>query len=232
MVRVGCISIPIFIWSALNFHRIVSSIEQWCIRNSSTLKTVDARSICLKKRLQEEEENKNWQGRKMTKKSERIVFKRSMLKPKLARWFTPELNMYDTKSYPSQQRRKKTYRYIQLVLNLFTILFVHKMWWSIKRFQCNWKERVSRCTVVHIKLSIFSWDPCDFWCCLSIFSHSLIFLYALVSPFRREIFFSYNFCNRFHGNGTFIHSILKMERKHVSRIAFLVYFTSYLMFVP
>lgn len=42
---------------------------------------------------------------------------------------------------------------------------------------------------------------------------------------------SYNFCNRFYGNGTFIHSILKMERKHVSRMAFLVYFTSYFMFV-
>lgn len=63
----------------------------------------------------------------------------------------------------------------------------------------------------------------------SLFISSFVRLFLAVS--KRDFLFVQYFCNGCHGDRTFIHSILKMERKHVSRIAFLVYFTSYFMLV-
>lgn len=75
--------------------------------------------------------------------------------------------------------------------------------------------------------------PIFYSCSLSLWERAISLLFRFVRLFRcfEEIFASSNFCNGCHGDGTFIHSILKMERKHVSRIAFLVYFTSYFMLV-
>lgn len=134
-----------------------------------------------------------------------------------------------------KDKERKSTKNVQLALNLFTILFVHKMWWSIKRFQCNWEESLGALVVQHkIKYMLVR----SLWFLMLPFQLSIFPLLSVsfspislrsVSPCAcfhcfEEIFSTYNFCNCCHGDGTFIHAILKMERKHVSRIAFLVYF--------